>query len=226
MLKNLYLAAALFTARETMFNLEIANGLEAHGHEVFLPQRDGFEFSILANALIDKIEKDDIEQAVQNIIYIFDIGKKLPGCDLVIANLDEPLDEGVLIEISYAKLMNIPVIGFRTGARMPFGTNAMLGIHFFPAFQCDTFICQRVYCKTSNEELMTLVNEIDTEVRCIDKRNKEIPKIANEIVDASNKIFNDVDFKSSDYIDKIVSNYKVHKDTFNSIYPKITKLGS
>jgi len=41
----IYFAAALFNTKECLFNVAIAKKLESLGHKVYLPQRDGFEFS-------------------------------------------------------------------------------------------------------------------------------------------------------------------------------------
>ena len=44
---SIYFAAALFNTKECFFNIAIARKLEALSHTVYLPQRDGFEFSQL-----------------------------------------------------------------------------------------------------------------------------------------------------------------------------------
>ena len=60
----------------------------------------------------------------------------------MIANMDEPLDPGVLVEIMVAKEMGKPVIEYRTDSRSPFGDMGEIhkGMHFFPLFPSDHFI--------------------------------------------------------------------------------------
>ena len=119
----IYPAAALFNGRETSFNSQLVEGLEGLHHQTSggqekyyrtnFPQRDGFEFGNLTTALKRKLPADQIDSAVQNVIYFLDMGIFLPESDVVVANLDEPLDEGMVVETSYAKLMGKYVIGLR-----------------------------------------------------------------------------------------------------------------
>lgn len=134
-----YFAASLFSARDRLFNRRLCEQIESNGITCFLPQRDGFEFSILGKLL----DKSELEQGIlQELIYLLDIGVLLPKSDIVLAVLDEPMDEGVIVEICYAKLLGIPVIGVRTDSKAPFGEkeDKFGGGHFFPMFQCAGMI--------------------------------------------------------------------------------------
>lgn len=66
----------------------------------------------------------------------------MANSDVCLACLDEDLDPGVLVEIMFARMMGIPVIGYRTERRAPFGVTSDIhgGMHFFPYFNCDKFI--------------------------------------------------------------------------------------
>ena len=61
---------------------------------------------------------------------------------MCIANLDEPTDPGVLVEIMFAHMMGKPVLGYRTEARSPYGTlfDYTKGMHFFKFFPLDAFL--------------------------------------------------------------------------------------
>ena len=74
-------------------------------------------------------------KAVAFIIYLADLNK-LFQASVCLANLDEPLDPGVLIEIMYAKQLGIPVVGYRCDSRTPFGAinSWNFGMHCFPLF--------------------------------------------------------------------------------------------
>jgi nucleoside 2-deoxyribosyltransferase len=50
-----------------------------------------------------------------------DVEYLLYNSDILIANLDEPIDPGVVVEILLAKELKIPVIGYRSDLRSPFG---------------------------------------------------------------------------------------------------------
>lgn len=67
-----------------------------------------------------------------------DIGQLLYQSDFVLANLDEPIDTGVLTEIMMAREMNIPVIGYRSDLRTPFGdlNSFYKGTHYFALYPC------------------------------------------------------------------------------------------
>jgi nucleoside 2-deoxyribosyltransferase len=140
---TLYIAAAIFNGREAIFNTSLADKLGCDiGCDTILPQRDGFEFTSLAESLSKQLPPKDVMLAVQNIIYSLDIGYFIPRSDMIIANLDEPIDEGVIVEICYGRSMGKKIIGFRTDTRSPYGalTDSFRGIHTFPAYQCDIFV--------------------------------------------------------------------------------------
>jgi hypothetical protein len=92
---------------------------------------------------------------------------KLSKATVCLANLDEPLDPGVLIEIMVAKQQGIPTIGYRCDSRTPFGAAQSWnnGMHFFPLFQCDYFIdIQNVNtsCFEDSDKLLSdIVSQID-----------------------------------------------------------------
>ena len=69
-----------------------------------MPQRDGFEFETFTAKIIEKRFNNliDISRANAWIIYLLDVGRFLWNADVVIANLDEPLDPGVIVEIMFA----------------------------------------------------------------------------------------------------------------------------
>jgi len=116
---RIYPAAALFSGRETAFNSHLVEGLENAGYKTNFPQRDGYEFGNLSKILSKNMEETKVDTAVQNIIYFLDMGVFLANSDVVLANLDEPLDEGVVVETAYAKMMGKFVIGLRTDVRSP-----------------------------------------------------------------------------------------------------------
>lgn len=148
---TLYPAAALFCARETMFNVMLVEQLEKRfGYRALLPQRDGFEFSKLAIPLASHLPADQVQRAVEDVIYLADMGWFIPQSQVVLANLDEPLDPGVIVEIVHARNLGKRVVGYRTDVRSPYGTleDPLRGVHFFPAYQCHSFLHFTEACQT------------------------------------------------------------------------------
>ncbi|WP_433627330.1 nucleoside 2-deoxyribosyltransferase [Halomicrococcus sp. NG-SE-24] len=121
MSKSVYFAAPLFTEAELEFNKRVCGMLEAEGHDVFLPQRDGLESNVLVE---DKSE----EEAMQEI---FELDRQnVLDADIVTATLDGRVpSEGVCVEMAFAYDHDIPVIALKTDRRT-FGRqeeyNAML----------------------------------------------------------------------------------------------------
>lgn len=88
------------------------------------------------------IPKDELSHAINWIIYLVDLGYFLATSDIVVCNVDEPLDPGMIVEMMFAKMVNKPVIGYRTEMRTPYGkdNDFNTGMHFFCHFPCDSFI--------------------------------------------------------------------------------------
>ena len=176
---EIYFAAPLFNLRETLYNSVLTKLLEDnHKFKVNLPQRDGFEFSNLAKSL-GSFNIKDINGALQEIIFYYDLGYLIPKSQVIIANLDEPLDPGVDIEIAHAFLLGKMVIGYRNDSRGPFKVKSsdpdpFRGMHFFPALQCTHFINQTLSPpKTHNEGLYELKRLAEKIIEIIELDHKK-----------------------------------------------------
>jgi nucleoside 2-deoxyribosyltransferase len=219
----IYPAAALFNARETYFNSKLVENLESLGYKTNFPQRDGFEFGNLTKALSNKLSSDQISSAVQDIIYFLDMGIFVPNSDVVLANLDESPDEGVIVESSYAKLMDKFTIGLRTDVRSPYGsiTDKFGGMHFFPAYQCKEFILHYMPCKTPEEreeQMNSLVQKIDQIIKKAGITHQEnLPDYVrknpnlNYILEKAETLFNGIsDIHTEESLEEIASRYVNH----------------
>lgn len=230
----IYPAAALFNGRETNFNSQLVEGLEKIGYKTNFPQRDGFEFGNLTKSLSEKLQENQIGSAVQNVIYLLDMGVFLPKSDVILANLDEPLDEGVVVETSYAKLMGKFVIGLRTDVRSPYGmpTDNFGGMHFFPVYQTDRFISHYMPSKTPKErknQMNSLVKKIDSTIKDANiSPQKTIPNYVSnnnpniqKILDNAWLLFNEIkDLHSKKGLEEITSRYMQNKERLEEIMPK------
>jgi len=119
-MKNVYLAAPLFTPLEREFNLRIARILEER-FKVFLPQRDG--------VLIPgrSISREEFLELSKNA-FLSDTGA-IAASDFVVAILDgRTIDEGVAFELGFARALGKTCVGLRSDTRvlLPQGINPMI----------------------------------------------------------------------------------------------------
>lgn len=230
---TIYPAAALFNGRETYFNSQLVEGLERMGYKTNFPQRDGFEFGNLTEVLSERLKQEQIGSAVQKIIYFLDMGVFVPTSDVVLANLDEPIDEGVVVETSYAKLMGKYVIGLRTDVRSPYGTPSdnFGGMHFFPAYQTHQFISHYMPSKNPEErteEMSSLIQRIDTAIKKAEISEKDtIPEYARNnpnlqlILEGAYLLFSGIeDINSEKSLKEIASRYIKNQKRLREIGPK------
>lgn len=140
---KIYMAAGLFNSRENHFNLIMNKQMEQRGYQTILPLRDGFEDKYFEITARKYMSRDEMTSAERQLVYLRDIGIFIPESDVILANLDEPLDDGVIVEISYAHMLGKPVIGYRTDVRTTYsGVEGISGIHSFVVMQCDYLITQ------------------------------------------------------------------------------------
>ena len=92
---RVYFAGPLFCEAERVFNLRLAEKLEAKGYQVFLPQRDGVEsekppYNKMPNDELQKtIFELDRDQLYQADIFLFVLDGRVP-------------DEGACVELGIA----------------------------------------------------------------------------------------------------------------------------
>jgi len=219
---TLYMAAALFNGRATFFNQALVQELEKKGYNTKFPQRDGFEFGDLRKTLEGKLSESQISSAIASIIYHLDMGVFIPQSHIVVANLDEPQDEGVLVELAHARNIHRQTIGVRTDVRTPYGliSDDYGGSHFFPGkYLCDSFILSHMPCRTKEEakkEMENLADLIDNEIN---------PKGCTYINPKTNhQLFKDIeDIHSTEGLKEIVDRYMEHKEAFDKYDTKIIR---
>ena len=106
--KRVYFAGPMFNQGEKDFNLKVTHVLEAHGYQVFLPQRDGIEGALLEG----KTEEEMIE-----MIFPLDV-KNVQDADILFMNLDGRVpDEGACVELGIAYANAKRCYGFKTDTR-------------------------------------------------------------------------------------------------------------
>ena len=92
---QVYFAGPLFCEAERVFNLRLAEKLEAKGYQVFLPQRDGVESE---KPPYNKTPKDELQKT------IFELDRdKIHQADIFLFVLDGRVpDEGACVELGIA----------------------------------------------------------------------------------------------------------------------------
>jgi nucleoside 2-deoxyribosyltransferase len=229
----IYTAAALFNARETFFNSQLVESLEELGYRINFPQRDGFEYGNLRQLLRGKLPNKELSSAVLTVIYYLDMGILIPNSDVILANFDEPLDEGVVVEASFAKFIGKFVIGLRTDVRSPYGDSDDIfgGMHFFPAYQSQVFITHYMDCSTPSESdrqidiLSRKIHETIKEHKITPLKSmvEDYPNI-EEILGGANLLFHGIeDMHSPESLKIIAERYLKHKQILDGIRPKILK---
>ena len=106
--KRVYFAGPLFSQSEKDFNLKLANLLEAHGYEVFLPQRDGIEA-----ALLEGKTEEELTKMVFELDYT-----EVQKADIIFMNVDGRVpDEGACVELGIAFANGKRCYGVKTDTR-------------------------------------------------------------------------------------------------------------
>jgi hypothetical protein len=226
---TVYFAGGLFNAAQTCFNIKLTQQLEKWVKRIYLPQRDGFEFSKLATTLASHLPPAEVSQALQIIIYLLDLGVFVHGSDVLIVNLDEPLDEGAVIEKLWGRMLEKFVIGFRTDVRSPYGNlnEPLRGMHFFPAHQCHHFIWRSIIPKRPyevEEQIDILAGElIDTMEKKSDLVNIISIPHTDRVIERAQYLFKLVpDIHSEEGLTVIVGRYLKRKEWILEIAPVIS----
>ena len=201
-----------------------------------LPQRDGFEFNVeWQQVLMKDVFPNDEERskALSWVIYLTDIGKFVYESDVVIANMDEPLDPGVIVECMVAKEMGKPVIQYRTDCRSPYGGmgDCHKGMHWFPMFPADHFIfmpplmfgtAKHVsnFYEACTEELDRACQEVKE--KSLAQNDEDMTQHAKEIVRLAKMILEGApDLTSPGALKRILKNYVEMKDELEAFAPKM-----
>ena len=231
---TLYIAAALFNGRETRFNADLARRLEQDGYKTILPQRDGFEFGELIATLSNRLPGKPIGAMAKSIIYYLDMGKFIPAGDAVVANLDEPIDEGVVVEITYAKLIGKPVVCFRTDIRSPYGDDrdSLGGMHTFVAYQCTDFVRRMMPSRSVDDgeaEMAGVVDKIKERVQMERGQNAIFPNVRSnpqvvKILQAAGLLFGGIaDIHSKEGLEAVVGRFAANRDKLEKLEPKVSR---
>ena len=106
--KRIYFACPMFSAMEKEYGLKLAGVLAAHGYEVFVPFRDGYEAAQL---------EGKTEEELVAMIFAKDL-EEVKKADILFILLDgRAPDEGACIELGMAYSFGKRCYGFKTDTR-------------------------------------------------------------------------------------------------------------
>ncbi len=114
-----YCAGPLFNQSERDEMTAIAEVLVSQGHSVFLPHRDGMEFRLVREALIEQGWAPEIAGSfLHEAIFALDVYQLAIACDAMVWNLNGRVpDEGAVSEAAIAWTLGKPLVGFQDDAR-------------------------------------------------------------------------------------------------------------
>ena len=233
----IYVAAGLFNADTNIYNAYLTKTLESLGYTCYLPQRDGFEvanFIKFLNQAKEEFDPKVASKVAHYVPYYLDIGYFMSRSIATVAVLDDPVDIGMVVEISYSKLCNIPVVGVRTDLRSPLGDVAdKIGINPFPVQQCDCYI--KASTPTGGyEEIMKETDAILAKVVGVlekyiprkknNMKENENPNIKN-IIKGSEILFADIDdFHDEESMKEMARRFVSNEKFFDSVAPEILSI--
>lgn len=116
---RVYCSGPLFTEKEREEMQAIATALEKAGFETFLPHRDGLEFSLCAQALMELgFSPDKANDLWDKGIFALDAYQVSVACDAVVVNLNGRVpDEGAVAEAAMAWRAGKVMVGYKDDLR-------------------------------------------------------------------------------------------------------------
>lgn len=114
-----YCAGPLFNQPERDEMTSIADVLVGDGYSVFLPHRDGMEFRLIHEVLIQRGWEPQIAgQFLHEAIFALDVYQLAVACDAMVWNLNGRVpDEGAVSEAAIAWTLGKPLIAYHDDAR-------------------------------------------------------------------------------------------------------------
>jgi nucleoside 2-deoxyribosyltransferase len=115
---KIYCAGPLFNKKEQDEMQEIANALEKAGFSVFLPHRDGFEFSKLIGDFKEMgCSEEKANKILSKAIFALDIFEVLDSEGIVLNINGRVPDEGAIVEAGIAWNAGKTVVIYKTDTR-------------------------------------------------------------------------------------------------------------
>lgn len=116
---RIYCAGPLFNRAERQEMTEIADRLCAEGFSVYLPHRDGMEFRLVHEVLVDRGWTAPVAgEFLHAAIFALDVYQLVVECDAMVWNLNgRTPDEGAVSEAAMAWTLGKPLVAYRDDVR-------------------------------------------------------------------------------------------------------------
>lgn len=116
---KVYCAGPLFNQAERDEMTAIAEGLVAAGYDVYLPHRDGMEFRLVLDVLLDRGWEHAVAgQFLHEAIFALDVHQVVVDCDALVWNLNGRVpDEGAVSEAAIAWTLGKPTVAYKDDVR-------------------------------------------------------------------------------------------------------------
>lgn len=116
---HVYCAGPLFNKSERDEMTAIADELVRASHSVYLPHRDGMEFRLVSDVLVDRGWNREVAgQFLHEAIFALDVYQLAVACDVMVWNMNGRVpDEGAVSEAAMAWSLGKPLIAYRDDAR-------------------------------------------------------------------------------------------------------------
>jgi nucleoside 2-deoxyribosyltransferase len=137
---RVYCAGPLFNAKEREEMKEIATAIEKEGYPTFLPQRDGLELAVCAQALVERgLDQEKASSLLSRAIFALDVYQLLDECQAAVVNLNGRVpDEGAVSEAAIAWCEGKALIGYKADYRSVFlGKDNPLVVGLFGFRLCE-----------------------------------------------------------------------------------------
>jgi nucleoside 2-deoxyribosyltransferase len=132
---KIYCAGPLFNRKEKEEMQEIADSLESGGFRVFLPHRDGFEFSNLSSTFQKMgVALEKATEILNKAIFTLDVFQVLDSDGLVLNMNGRVPDEGAMVEAGIAWNAGKSIVIYKSDARTLLNGNdnpLLLGLSSF-----------------------------------------------------------------------------------------------
>ena len=123
---RVYCAGPLFNRAEREEMTQIADCLCREGYDVYLPHRDGMEFRLVHEVLVERGWGAPIAGAfLHAAIFALDVYQLVVECDAMVWNLNgRTPDEGAVSEAAMAWTLGKPLVAYRDDVVTPDTNNA------------------------------------------------------------------------------------------------------
>jgi nucleoside 2-deoxyribosyltransferase len=116
---KVYCAGPLFNESERQEMTAIADALVRDGFRVYLPHRDGMEFRLILDVLVERGWEPPVAAAFLHAgIFALDVYQLAVDCDAMVWNLNGRVpDEGAVSEAAIAWTLGKPIIAYKDDVR-------------------------------------------------------------------------------------------------------------